>query len=240
MRAAFHATLLLLTLTGASAQSTQAPAFEAATVRVSAPGTGGGRYAATGDRVVLDRTTLLNALVRAFGLQNRDQVVGPPWVFSERYDIVAKAPDHTPPDQIPRMLQNLLIERFQLTLHHETRDLPAYELVMGKGRLKLVEVKDPPVTNDWVVKGEQREARSVSMANFAGLLSPMLQAPVVDKTGLAGFYSFSFDPTKEETRREEFPSVFTVLEELGLRLESRKLPLEVIVIESGNKVPVEN
>ncbi len=235
MRAIFKLALVALTLTSASGQS-----FEAATIRPSAPDTGGGRATTAGDRVVLNRTTLLNALVRAFGLQNRDQVVGPPWVFSDRYDIVAKAPDHAPPDQIPRMLQNLLIERFQLMLHHETRDLPAYELVMGKGRLKLVEVKDPTVKNDWVVKGEQREARSVSMANFAGLLSPMLQAPVVDKTGLAGFYNFSFDPTKEETRREEFPSVFTVLEDLGLRLESRKLPLDVIVIDNGNKVPVEN
>jgi uncharacterized protein (TIGR03435 family) len=127
-----------------------------------------------------------------------------------------------------------------LALHHETLDLPAYALVMGKGRLKLVEIKDPPVKNDWAVNGEQREARGVSMANFAGLLSPMLQAPVVDKTGLAGFYNFSFDPTREETRREEFPSVLTVLEELGLGLESRKLPLDVVVVDSGNKVPVEN
>jgi uncharacterized protein (TIGR03435 family) len=235
MRAIFKLALVALTLTSAWAQS-----FEAATIRPSAPGTGGGRYAVAGDRVSFNRTTLSNALNRAFGLGFRDQVAGPGWVFSERYDIVAKAPDGTPPDQIPRMLQNLLIERFQLALHHETRDLPAYALVMGKGRLKLVEVKDPPVKNDWVVNGEQREARGMSMANFAGLLSPLLQAPVVDKAGLAGFYNFSFDPTKEETRREELPSVFTVLEDLGLRLESRKLPLDVIVIDSGNKVPVEN
>jgi uncharacterized protein (TIGR03435 family) len=238
MRTVFAATLLVsLTQSCASAQ---APAFEAATVRVSAPGTGGGRYAVTGDRVSFNRTTLSNALNRAFGLGFSNQVAGPSWVFSERYDIAAKAPDHTPPDQIPRMLQNLLIERFQLVLHQESRELDGYALVMGKGRLKPAEVKDPPVKNDWAVNGEQREARGVSMANFAGLLSPMLQAPVVDKTGLAGFYNFSFDPTREETRREEFPSVFTVLEDLGLRLESRKLPLDVIVIDSGNKVPVEN
>src|SRR5580658_4200491 len=202
MRTAFDATILgSLTLTCALAQ---APSFEAATVRVSAPGTGGGRYALAGGRVSFSRTTLSNALIRAFGLGFRDQVAGPEWVFSERYDIVAKAPDQTPPDQMLRMLQGLRIERVHLALHHETLDLPAYALVMGKGRLKLVEIKDPPVKNDWAVNGEQREARGVSMANFAGLLSPMLQAPVVDKTGLAGFYNFSFDPTREETRREEF------------------------------------
>jgi len=237
MRAAFHATLPLLLLGGvcASAQS-----FEAATVRVSAPGTGGGRYTAVGDRVAFNRTTLSNALVRAFGLQFSDQVVGPSWIFTERYDIVAKAPDNSSKDQIQLMLQNLIVERFKLVLHQESRELDGYALVMSKGRLKLVEIKDPPVKNDWVVNGEQRDARGVSMANFAGLLSPMMQAPVMDKTGLAGFYSFSFDPTKEETHREEFPSVFTVLEDLGLRLESRKLPFDVIVVDSGNKVPVEN
>jgi uncharacterized protein (TIGR03435 family) len=139
------------------------------------------------------------------------------------------------------MLQNLLVERFNLVLHKETRELQGYALVLGKGRLEVDQVKDPPVKNDWSVNGDHREARGVTMSSFAaGFLTLMLQAPVVDKTGLTGFYNFPFDPTREETRREEFASVFTETDELGLKLESRKLPLEVIVIESGNKVPVDN
>lgn len=127
-----------------------------------------------------------------------------------------------------------------LVLHHETRELPGYALVLGKSRLRLEEVKDPPVKNDWAVNGERREARGMTMSALAGFLYPMMQLPVVDRTGLTGFYNFTFDPTKEETRREEFASVFTEVEELGLRLDARRLPLDVVVIESGSKVPIDN
>jgi uncharacterized protein (TIGR03435 family) len=68
----------------------------------------------------------------------------------------------------------------------------------------------------------------------------MLQAPVIDKTGLEGYYNFPFERTMEETGRDSAPSVFTVVEELGLKLESRKAPFDVVVIDSGNKVPAGN
>lgn len=228
----------LLVLGTASGQS-----FEAATVRVTAPQAGGGRMRIAGDRLTLTNSTLMNALAHAYHLISRDQVAGPDWILAgtERYDIVAKAPNNTSGEQMLVMLQNLLIERFKLVLHQETRDIPGYALVLGKGRLKLEEVKDPPVKNDWTVNGERREARGVTMPAFAaGFLSLMLQAPVVDQTGLAGFYNFPFSPTKEETRREEFPSVDTALGELGLKLEDRKLPLDVIVVESGSQIPIDN
>jgi uncharacterized protein (TIGR03435 family) len=227
--------LIVLTLSCSSAQS-----FEAATVRAAQPVTGGGRTTTSGDRVVYSNTTLFNALARAFGLTIIDQVVGPDWVFSARYDIVAKAPDNTPKDQLPLMMRNLLIERFKLALHHETKNLPAYALMIGGGRLKLQEVKAPAVKDDWVGSGDDREARSVSMASLATILSPMVKAPVLDQTGLAGYYGFPFETTKEETRQDSRPSVFTVVEELGLKLESRKMPFDVIVIDSGSKVPTDN
>jgi uncharacterized protein (TIGR03435 family) len=117
-----------------------------------------------GIEVTFNHTTLLNVLTRAFGLSFPSQVVGPSWIFTDRYDIVAKAPDNTPQNQIPRMLETLVTDRFQLTLHHETRDLPAYTLILGKGRLKLQEVKDPAVKNDWTIEGDRREAKSMSVA----------------------------------------------------------------------------
>jgi uncharacterized protein (TIGR03435 family) len=234
-------TVLAAALVTASAQSNQARlSFEAATVKVADPAIGGGRAAASGDRIVLNRTTLLNALARAFGLTFPGQIIGPSWVFNDRYDIVAKAPDNTPKSQIPLMLQTLLEERFKLVLHHETRELPAYALTTGKGRLKLQEVKDASIKNSWAVDGDSREARSMSMGALSAFLSPMLRAPVLDMTGLEGYYNFPLVPTMEETSRDSLPSVFTVIEGLGLKLVSRKAPLDVVVIDSGNKVPTEN
>ena len=101
---------------------TTPPAFEVATIRPAAPAAGGGRASSSGDRVTLNNTTLLNALARAFGLVSAGQVAGPSWIADSRFDIVAKAPDNTPKEQIPSMLQTLLIDRFKLVLHHETRE----------------------------------------------------------------------------------------------------------------------
>src|ERR1700748_1049581 len=122
-----------------SAQPPQAPAFEVATIKPAAPQVGGGRTSTPGNMVVYNNTTLLNALVRAFGFTSASQVAGPAWVREERYDIVAKAAENTPKEKLSLMLQTLLIDRFKLVLHHETRDLPSYDLVTGSGKLKLVE-----------------------------------------------------------------------------------------------------
>ena len=214
------------------------PAFEVATVRPAVPA-GGGRASSSGDRLTLNNTTLLNALIRAFGLTSAGQVSGPSWILEGRYDIVAKAPDNTPKDQIPLMLQTLLIDRFKLVLHHETRELPAYALTIGKSKLKLVEDDTNP-KNSTVMNDGRREMRSMNMATLAQYASLTLRTPVVDKTGLSGYYDFPYDLSQEETLKDSAPSIFTVFEELGLKLESRKEPFDVIVIDSGNRTPIEN
>lgn len=213
------------------------PAFEVATIRPAAPAAGGGRASSSGDRVTLNNTTLSNALIRAFGLISNGQVAGPSWIFDSRYDIVAKAPDSTPKDQLPLMLQTLLIDRFKLVLHHETRELPAYALMVGKSKLKLVEDDTNP-KNSTVMSGDRREMKSMTMATLAQYASLTLRTPVLDKTGLSGYYDFPYDLSQEETLRDSAPSIFTVFEDLGLKLDSRKGPFDVIVIDSGNKVPI--
>jgi uncharacterized protein (TIGR03435 family) len=214
------------------------PAFEVATVKPAAPVTGGARASTSGDRVVYNNTTLLNVLVRAFGLTSASQVAGPSWVFDNRYDINAKAPDNTPKVQIPLMLQTLLIERFKLVLRHETRDLPAYVLITGKSRLKLGERSNQPESAD--VSNGQRLVKGWSMATLAQTVSLLLRTPVFDQTGIQGRYDFPYDYSMEETRQDSAPSIFTIIEGLGLKLESRKEPLDVIVIDAGDKVPSEN
>ncbi len=180
-------------------------------------------------------------LIRAFGLSFAAQVEGPAWIGAERFDLNAKAPDHTPPEQIPRMLQTLLIERFQLELHHETREFPSYALVTGKGRLKLDNGSPDGGRDTYEFPKGQRRALNMSMASFVKYLYMTVQAPVVDQTGLKGGYDFPFEMSSEELGgKPDHPSIFTIVEDLGLKLESKKLPFDVIVVDRGNKVPIEN
>jgi len=210
----------------------------------------GGRASFSGDRVTFNNTTLLNALTRAFQLKFASQVAGPAWIFTERYEIAAKAPDNTPKDKIPLMLQALLIERFQLVLHHETRELPGYALMLGKGRLKLVESQDDS-KNAVVVTAGHREMKHTDMTTLAQFASQTLRMPVTDMTGLTRYYDFPYDFSMEETggmttRPESVnpansaPSIFTIVESLGLKLESRKMAFDVIVIDGGNKTALGN
>jgi uncharacterized protein (TIGR03435 family) len=233
----------------AAASAQPQPSFEAATVRPAAPATAGGRAGLSGDRLSYRNTTLLNALSRAFDLKFRGQVIGPDWVFTERYDITAKAPDNTPKEQISRMLLALLIERFKLTLHHETRELPMYSLVRGKGQLRLKDTAEPDSARDgWDLANGHRSAKNLSMARLAVFVALVLRAPVLDKTGMPGYYDFPLELTLEETgatatqadSRSTAPSVFTLLQDLGLKIEPGKAPFDVVVIDRGDKVPIDN
>jgi uncharacterized protein (TIGR03435 family) len=233
--------LFVLISTGILGQPPASPAFEVATIRVAAPTSGGGRTATSGDRVVYNNTTLSNALGKAFQVVSGNQIVGPSWIFVDRYDISAKMPENTPKEMIPQMLQGLLIERFKLLIHHENRELPAYALVTGKGRLKLVKDEDENNRKNFIaVTNGQREAKGWSMANLAQMASLTLRLPVLDMTGIEGHYDFPYDYSLEETGSDSWPSIFTVVADLGLRLEARKAPFDVFVVDSGKKIPSEN
>ncbi len=242
MRTIAGAGLVVFTLSGAFAQpTTQGPTFEVASVRVAPPsGTTGGRTSVSGDRAAFSNRTLMQLLSFAYGIGCCDLIKGPSWISTERYDIAAKAPDNTPKEQIPGMLQNLLVERFRLVLHRETRELLVYDLIVGRGRLKLQKAEGAAVKNDWAVDGEHRVAKSMTMATLALYVTPMLRSPVIDMTGLQGYYDFPLDLSKEETLRDSAPSIFSMVEDLGLELNARKAPFDVLVIDSGNKAPSEN
>jgi uncharacterized protein (TIGR03435 family) len=216
--------------------------FEVASIKSSAPGAGGGGpNSMSGDQATYRNTTLKNVLVRAFELKFGIQVIGPSWISTERFDIVAKAPDHTPADQIPAMLRALLIERFNLELHHETRELPAYALILGKGRFKLKEQENPQAKDTFDTSNGHREAKNMSMSGLTKYLMPMVQAPILEMTGLTGHYNFPLEFSSEEAGgAPDKPSIFTILEEAGLKLESRKAPFDVIVVDRGNKFPTDS
>ena len=158
---------------------------------------------------------------------------------SERYDIVAKAPAGTSVDQMLLMLRALLDERFALKLRHEARGFPGYALVAGKGKPGFQEAADDE-TEGFEVVSDRRQAKGMSMASLVRQLALLLQAPVLDETALVGRYTFPFEYAMEETGKTEAPSIMTIISELGLKLEPRKVPLDVIVVDNGRKVPSAN
>jgi uncharacterized protein (TIGR03435 family) len=160
------------------------------------------------------------------------------------------------PHQRMRMLQPVLAERFQLKVHRETMDLPVYELVLAKGGPKFHEAK-PGDTYPNGIKGPDGHSgpglvwiqdgrltcQAVGMVELTRILSQRLGHNVLDKTGLTGKYDLAMEWPPPEDRPgpmsdggnaadSSAPSIFTVIQEqLGLKLESHKAPVEVLVID---------
>ena len=184
---------------------------------------------------------------------------GAGWMDTERYDIDAVAANPFTREESRKMIQALLADRFGLVVHKETQDRPGYALVPARNGPKLPPpIEDPSVMFSRTVSGDRTlKATNLSMKRFADALSAALGKIVVDQTGIEGQFDVSFqwtpDPTSEPrlTKNGEpappppvdavpGPSIFTALQEkLGLRLESKKVPVEVMVIEGAHR-PSEN
>lgn len=175
------------------------------------------------------------------------QISGPDWIKGdERYDIIANAPGPVPEDQMRLMLQSLLTERFQMKLHRETKPLSCYVLAPGKGapKVKAASVADAqPAING---NGKMANFHNQPISRFTFMLTRRLDRPVLDRTGLPDKYDFSVDLSGlgfngREPEDPNAPSIFTTVErDLNLKLESRKEPIEILVIDSANKVPTAN
>jgi uncharacterized protein (TIGR03435 family) len=146
--------LIVVTSCAAFGQAAaESPTFEVASVKPAEPQTGmgirvmmrGGPGSADPGQLTYTNVTLKNVLMNAYAVKGY-QLNGPKWLDSERFDIVAKIPKAATKEQFQLMLQNLLAERFKLTLHHETKDLPMYALVVGKGGPKLKESVEDDAT----------------------------------------------------------------------------------------------
>jgi len=280
---------------GSSSQSegtvATAPRFEVASIRPYNSDTIGRRYGFSimdppyvGTFCATDVTVRM--LVRmAYGVCYSWLILGAPsWLNSEKFDIQAKADSAVnnelralSPDQgllvKRRMLQALLLDRFKLTLHRETKDLPLYDLVIAKNGPKLQESK-PGDTYPNGIEGPggrlypgtirfgpgQLTGQGLPTASLVDLLSRQLGRTVLDQTGLKGNYDFTLKWTPDRSQTAMFnysadskpapdntptsessgPSVFTAIQEqLGLKLESQKGPVEVLVIDHVER-PSEN
>jgi uncharacterized protein (TIGR03435 family) len=162
-----------------------------------------------------------------------------------RYDIVAKMTPGTTREQALQMMQGLLAERFKLVLHREQRVLAYYSLTVAKGGPKMPEAKDAPANVPTGVQGQLRIiSNRMPISTVVTLLSRYMRAFVVDQTGLAGDFEVKLVWTPDDRPipdDQRGPSVFTAVEEqLGLKLVSRKGPMEVLVVDRAEKTPTEN
>ena len=309
--------ILLFVTSGLIAQPT---AFEVATIKSSAPidmaalRTGAAHIGTKIDGSHLDIGTasLYQLLCRAYRIPAY-RLIGPDWLKTTMFDIQAKIPDGASPEQIPEMMQALLVERFGLKIHRDSATQPVYALVLAKDgpRMKVsaqetAPVDPPPPTARLMMsvptfEGQVRflrtpqgvivdmpdgeipgnilgtigagsppvlhlESTGMTMKTLAELLSlGVLDRPVVDKTGLAGGYDVAVDISAEESMnlvRQQLAlgqglpgggegnsgetslpagsSISSSIPKLGLRLETQKLPIDVLVVDHIDKLPAAN
>jgi uncharacterized protein (TIGR03435 family) len=226
----------------AFAQTAPRPSFEVASVKPSGPDDHlmyrlqpGGRYIATG-------LTLKTLIGNAYAVPEFRISGGPGWRDSDKFNIEAKVGIALPPwpdssKQLNLMLQSLLEDRFKLAMHRETRDEPVYELVAAKGGVKLKTAKADESAGFEMDTG-RIHSMAVPLEYLAANLAYLLGRTVIDKTGLAGKYSFTvtFTPDDASPADTNGPSLFTALQDqLGLKLESSKGPVELLVIDHVEK-----
>ena len=227
-------------------QSAPPPAFEVASVKPNTSGSGSSHTSGTTGQLTITNRSLKELIQMAYSVQDFE-ISGPDWLGSVKFDIVAKIPAGAQKDQRPAMMQALLAERFELAVHRESKEMPAFALVVGKSGPKLQQVKPggTSMNDNGNNNSRQITGEGVSMAVLAGTLARIVEHPVVDQTGLQGVYNLKLDFTPENAKSDgpdaAGPSIYTALQEqLGLKLQTQKLPVEIIVVDRVERVPTEN
>ncbi len=223
----------------------QAASFDVASVKPSSEPNGSNSGISTDDSLLrASNVTLTRLIMGAYAVQEGQIIGGPKWINELRYDVTARTASHAGDAEMMQMLQPVLAERFQLAFHRETRTFSGYALTVAKGGIKAT-VATGNGSSTHGTRGHI-EATGCPMWRLAVRLSSQLGgAPVVDQTGLTALYDFKLEWTPEELLAKTSdpsapPSLFTALQEqLGLKLEARKLPTEVLVIDRAEP-PSEN
>jgi uncharacterized protein (TIGR03435 family) len=235
----------------------QKPTFQAASIKANARSgfsptsirIAGNRYSATG-------IPLRPLIMEAYNLRDWQVVGGPSWISTDQWDIEAVADDGVAlltlnvedpsrPTEASLMTRSLIENRFQFKFHLDTKELPVYELTVAKNGPKFKLSSEQSLGRRSGGRGEI-EVRAHPFASFAYLLSRQLDRTLVNKVDVHGLYDIKLQwnpvlrPEGEPAISSDRPSVFTALQEqLGLKLESSKGSVEVLVIDSVQK-PTEN
>jgi uncharacterized protein (TIGR03435 family) len=230
--------------------------FTVASVKTS-PG-GPPSIVADPGRIDYNNITLKTIITRAYGVKDY-QVSGPAWLSSQVYQVTATMAPDTSEKAFQVMFQSLLTERFQLKLHRTSQEMAVYALVPAKGgpKLQKAEGEKMSIAN----RNGRMEGRAMTTSNLVNVLAAMVDRPVVDMTEIPGAFDFNLEfgadstlsPAMAKMSLEQSlsardsadvasgPSIFSALQnQLGLKLEPRKAPVEVLVIDSASKVPTEN
>ncbi|MBS1802735.1 MAG: TIGR03435 family protein [Acidobacteria bacterium] len=228
--------------------ATNSKVFEVVSIKPNQSGlTGGAQVLPNGEHYI---DTTLELLIRgAYGMYSESQVMGmPSWAKSDRYDVDARVDAATADSwkslarterwkQEQPMLQAMLADRCKLKVHLETKELPAYDLVVTKGGLRMRESSPGEESSEAVRKGSVK-GQAISIKNLIHAI-PSDGRLILDKTGL-GDKKFDFDLKWEAGTppigTDAGPSIFTALEEqLGLKLISSKAPASVLVVDHVEK-----
>jgi uncharacterized protein (TIGR03435 family) len=249
-RSAFFLTLLLTLSAALCAQ--QLPSFDAATIKPTAnPDPGKGYWNYPGQGRFSAHGLSLEFLIRMAWDVEANQLTGKPsWLDSDYYDIEAKPEEgiKLSPDELKPRLQSLLIERFHLAAHFETKMARGYALVVAKGGPKLQPTKGSKFPN-WRTDTStgHLEGLNWSMPFLAQMLQRATHIPVADQTGIAGSYDIKlrFAPdagsAPDAAQDSALPTLYTALREtLGLELKARQVPMQVLVIDHIDRIPVAN
>jgi uncharacterized protein (TIGR03435 family) len=254
--------LLILIASRLPGQTAATREFDLATVKSSPPPAGDLININLGTlrngRLTFTNASLSDCLKYAYDIFSDEQITGPDWIKSKsvRFDIVAQVPPDTPLTQVQVMLRSLLEDRLKLTLHHENKNLSYLALVVSKNGLKIHGSKvDPSVSPKSSAMLGHIVSSQISMQRLAMLLSRFERQTVIDQTGLSGNYEINLNWTHQPTtsttaglrtepdvpETDAGPSIFTALQEqLGLRLESNRGPVDVLVIDHAEQTPTEN
>jgi uncharacterized protein (TIGR03435 family) len=231
------------------------PQFEVATIKPSDPEAPGKGFMVRGRHFATKNTNLNDLVTFAYGLHPRQIAGAPAWFGTDKFDLDAQPDGEGQPNdkQWKAMIQKLLADRFKLTFHHDKRELPVYALVVTEKGSKLTKSQgDPNGLPGMFFRGLGiLPASNATMADFAGLLqTAVLDRPVVDQTGLTGRFDFTLNWTPDESqfagmgikvpapsdKPDAPPGLFTAIQEqLGLKLDSTKAPVDVLVIDHVEK-----
>jgi uncharacterized protein (TIGR03435 family) len=227
------------------------PAFEVATIKPSNPDAPGKLFTVRGRQVLTINTTLNDLITFAYGLHARQITGGAAWLETDKYDVTGQpdAPGLPNTAQLRIMVQKLLAARFKLAFHRDKKELSVYALLVGnKGPMLTKSAGDPNGLPSLLFRGlGVLPARNATMADLASVMqAAVLDRPVVDQTGLTDRYDFTLTWTPDETQFASMgvrvppptgdpsaaPGLFTAIQEqLGLKFESTKAPVDVIVVD---------
>ena len=242
-RAALAVGAILILACAARGQSL--PMFEAASIRRNLSREMNTRIDISGGRLTITNASLKTLIRNAYGILSFQLAGEQRWIDTEMYDIVATTGSggSISPDRFPLLLQSLLADRFRLMVHWVTREESVYALVSDKNGAKLREsreAREPGINTQKGPGGARMQGTREPLSILASNLGNQLGRIVADKTGMGGVYDWTLEWDPDPTPDSNRPSLFVALQEqLGLRLEAQKGPVEILVIDRAER-PSEN